>query len=881
MADSPTPPATNKKRRWYRWLIPRFSLRTLLIAMSLFSLVCGYWIERSERQRQVAEFLTSRQVQWGFGSSPWFKPPKERDQRINHYLYPITSFLYFIHNDPKKDDVDEVIKQIARLPSIEGVKFGMEQRSDIDWRPLAGSSTLTDLEIDLGKVTEQDVKALAAIPRLTRLRLFSFGAIPKDISAFESSTYLEELFIVAIVEDKLEVGSIPSLPRLKRLQLPGVDDRVCHALAGSKTLDWLCLAQGDITDEGLASLRDITTLEYLDITGTCVSDASVDTLATLTHLDTLFAVNGRMTFEGLSRLCERGNVKRISLLYGPENPSFPGIYGRPSEKTPRSGAIPAEVFLGKPLADGSGVTSISFPVANLPKGFFDVLPQLTNLKDLSLHGSNVTDDDLASVAKVNSLTALELNRTTVTGKGLEKLAELPALERLSISEPDEWEPVMEALRRFPALRRLSVGQQHYLSAPDVDAFIGKPLDPSVTAVNLNRLHPTAAARSALAGDTHLKELHLAETGCTDDDLAFLKGYKDIRVLSLAHNRVTDKIAPALESLRTLEALDLSDTDITDATVEVLAKLPSLRLLRLNHTNITDASVELLSANERIEELGLRGTRITDRSIPLLKDLPNLQALNLGPSYSIWLAENEPPQGTISAAAFAQLKEFRALAEVDVVLEELTPERVALLRALPQLQRFTSQGVDVWSESFERIMERKSSKRPARVWYPKNSSERMDVPQHMAKPDELQRREKADANRIRLEGTKDTDEQIEKIVLANAALYLELANTDVTAGGIAKLGELKSLRGLTLEDADFADDVVPLLAGMRGLRYLNLSKMPLTKTSIEQIAKLPLLRSLSVDPSSLAPDEWQALKAKYSFLYDSAAYAGYKRYRSHR
>jgi hypothetical protein len=158
---------------------------------------------------------------------------------------------------------------------------------------------------------------------------------------------------------------------------------------------------------------------------------------------------------------------------------------------------------------------------------------------------------------------------------------------------------------------------------------------------------------------------------------------------------------------------------------------------------------------------------------------------------------------------------------------------------------------------------------------------MDVPQHMAKPDELQRQEKADADRIRLEGTKDTDEQIEKIVLANAALYLELANTDVTAGGIAKLGELKSLRGLTLEDADFGDGIVPLLAGMRGLRYLNLNKMPLTKTSIEQIAKLPLLRSLSVDPSSLAPDEWQALKAKYSFLYDSAAYAGYKRYRSHR
>src|SRR5262245_31108702 len=44
-----------KRKSWLRWMIPRFSLRTLLIAVFLCAVALGIWVERSERQRRICK----------------------------------------------------------------------------------------------------------------------------------------------------------------------------------------------------------------------------------------------------------------------------------------------------------------------------------------------------------------------------------------------------------------------------------------------------------------------------------------------------------------------------------------------------------------------------------------------------------------------------------------------------------------------------------------------------------------------------------------------------------------------------------------------------------------------------------------------------------
>ncbi len=50
--------SAGKSKSWLRWLIPRFSLRTLLVATAFCGIVLaflGVWVERAERQRRVSK----------------------------------------------------------------------------------------------------------------------------------------------------------------------------------------------------------------------------------------------------------------------------------------------------------------------------------------------------------------------------------------------------------------------------------------------------------------------------------------------------------------------------------------------------------------------------------------------------------------------------------------------------------------------------------------------------------------------------------------------------------------------------------------------------------------------------------------------------------
>lgn len=859
MDNGVTPAST---RRWYYWLIPRFSLRTLLITVTVFAVAFGFWVERAERQRRVAEFLTSRGVNWYFGPSRWFKPPKERDGRINHYLYSITSLLYFSGNDPHPQQAGEVVKEVARLPCLQGIKFDMRGVKQVDWRPLASAPVLTDLQISGVEYSEADIEVLGSIPYLKRLDLVSFGSNTKDISALANAKDLEELFITFFEVGPHEVGDVPKLPKLRRLKLSGVDDKVCVALAGSKTLEWLSLMGCDITDDGMAALRGLPALEQLDIGITCVGDASVETLASMPKLRTIYVNGTRFTFQGLSRLCEKGSVKEICPSFIAQPPPLLAIHGQ-GAPFPSPGALPPEVFFGdKAPLDVSVVTELSLPYGILHEEFFEVLPSLTSLTSLRLSSSNVTDKDLAAVAKVTSLTKLELDHTAVTSDGLAKLSSLPLLSDLSISSPADWGATVAALRTYPSLSSLNLGSMS-LDGPDLEAFLGKPVPAASFEVNLNRMPLTAVAKSALAVDSHLLELHLAETGYTDEDVEFLRGYKNIRVLSLAHNRVTDKTAPILGSLQTLEALDLSDTGITDATVEVVARLPKLKLLRLNHTDVTDAGLELLAANERIEELGLRGTRITDRSLSVLKEFPNLQSLNIGTSYPNWLDDGKQSRGALSETAFAQLKDFRALSEVDVIQSELTPDHVETLKAMPQLQRLTSQGIEIAPENYKGIIGRTPTPATVRVWHPRSGHMWIGDSSYGVTADESPNQ----TNFHRVDAT-NTDEQLENIAHPEQILSVSLTDTDVSMRGIEQFRKMPLLMSLVIDDGDFGDEIVPALMPMRRLRSLNLFQSRLSKEAIEELAKLPVIRSLTVDLSGLSPDERAILRRKYPFLRDA-------------
>lgn len=113
-----------------------------------------------------------------------------------------------------------------------------------------------------------------------------------------------------------------------------------------------------------------------------------------------------------------------------------------------------------------GLLAIDLSNARLP--YFDVtrqatllrdLPAMPNLRGINLYGTNVTDADLAWLAKCPQLEVINLSATSISDRGLRQLAELPRLRRLAAGSSRITDAGCRTLATFPALEELELGSR--------------------------------------------------------------------------------------------------------------------------------------------------------------------------------------------------------------------------------------------------------------------------------------------------------------------------------------------------------------------------------------------------------------------------------------
>lgn len=852
--------ASNSKRRWYHWLVPRFSLRTLLIAVTVFAVAFGFWVERAERQRRVAEFLAKKNVSWYFEGDVGSTPPP-RTVATDHYWRSITTMR--VHSaGTSREEAEEILSQITGLPSLKALQFHC-YFPNFDWSPLSHASNLTDVDMQGTNMRSEDFATIARLPRLKNLKLFCFGYRVGDLSPLGNARGLEHLQLQFYEGSDLDLSFVTKLPRLKRLRVNDADDRLCESLSGSKTLKQLWSTYGRITNTGVEALSNISTLEDLDLMGTFVTDDAIDSLSRLPKLKTINLTGTRVTYNGIVRLCQKDNVEKVlqgnnlafdTELPGLRHPVTPLILDN------RNG-VPADLFRGRPVA-GSTWTAFEFSGEELPKDFYRALGDLSGVTSLELTDCNVSNADLAEFKRLKVLTKLNLTGTNITVEGLSHLKGMTSLQQLNIPAMDDWDSVGEYLRDLPSLTlSCDFGS---LKGDDLAAALGQPIDRKTFALDLSCVPYGPTVKANLAAARHLRSLSLADTPSSDDDLDFLANYGAIEDLSLARTKVTDHIAPQLAALRTLTSLDLSGTSITDETLAQLAHLPNLKKLIVNDTSITDTGVEKLIAARTLEEVGIRGTNVTDKSLTYLKELPRLQTLNVGRSYSKWLAPGDVPRGAISETAFALLKDYPSLQQLDLVTEDLTPGNVATLRQMPSITQLTTEDLDVIESSFKTLMQRSAPPRTLKG-IGKRGRRAITLPFWMPEEKESFDRAIADLGHVRLQGTDKTDQRLKELAGTTNPTLVSLSNTDVTMEGISKLEGMQRLRRLHLDEPQLGKEVVPQLCKMRSLEIISWQSMKLGSDEFEQFKGLPFLRELWCQLPDLSADEQRALRKKYPFL----------------
>jgi Leucine-rich repeat (LRR) protein len=101
-----------------------------------------------------------------------------------------------------------------------------------------------------------------------------------------------------------QLAPLKDLKRLAHLNLRGLEigDDALPYLAKQETLVKLHLEKTKVTDKGLEQLKGLQNLEYLNLYGTEIGDAGLEHLAGLKKLKSLYLWQTKVTDEGVKKL---------------------------------------------------------------------------------------------------------------------------------------------------------------------------------------------------------------------------------------------------------------------------------------------------------------------------------------------------------------------------------------------------------------------------------------------------------------------------------------------------------------------------------------------------------------------------------------------------
>jgi peroxiredoxin/Leucine-rich repeat (LRR) protein len=176
----------------------------------------------------------------------------------------------------------------------------------------------------------------------------------------------------------------------------------------------------------------------------------------------------------------------------------------------------------------------------------------SDLQELILNKTKVSDAELVHLEGLTSLEQLHLNKTLITDEGLVHLKELDQLKLLHVHDTKVTDAGLVCLEEMRSLQRLDIGETQV----------------------------TDAGLAHLKGLTNLEWLNLYGTKVAGAGLVHLGGMDKLKTLHLGKTPVTDEGLAHLKGLTRLEELLLEEVQISDAGLAHLKDLTSLRLLNL-------------------------------------------------------------------------------------------------------------------------------------------------------------------------------------------------------------------------------------------------------------------------------------------------------------
>ncbi|MCA9199383.1 MAG: hypothetical protein KDA87_17680 [Planctomycetales bacterium] len=184
------------------------------------------------------------------------------------------------------------------------------------------------------------------------------------------------------------------------------------------------LDESTITDEALAAITVFDDLELLDLRHTQITDQSLSVIGQLVHLQQLNLRATKITDTGVARLQPLTKLRSLSFEQTQvTDASMQYLKAMQQLQTLYLGG--SQIFgpgLAEHLMDLPKLTYLSFENSSVTDQHVSSIVQLKHVETLGLDGTQITDEALPQIAKLDSLRTLWLNKTAVTSKRLLEFA---------------------------------------------------------------------------------------------------------------------------------------------------------------------------------------------------------------------------------------------------------------------------------------------------------------------------------------------------------------------------------------------------------------------------------------------------------------------------
>ena len=298
--DQATPSDAVPRKPRPRWL--RFSLRTMLIMVTLLSIGPGWFVHRGERQRRAVAAVEEMGGKVAYDATALYWVVEEvgglRGWLPRNYFFNVTMV-----NLSETRATDASLAHIKKLPHVRYLDLSGTDVTDRGLLQLQGLTKLESVKLEYMQVTD------AGLPQLQGLRhliLLDFRGTQVTDAGLVHLGRLTRLRVLGLEATQVTSGGLSHLQgmsRLEELDLSGTqvtDAGLVHLRR--LTLRGLRLEDTQVTDGGLSHLQGMSTLQELDLSGTQVTDAGLHHLKGLIRLKFLEFVDTPVTATGVAKL---------------------------------------------------------------------------------------------------------------------------------------------------------------------------------------------------------------------------------------------------------------------------------------------------------------------------------------------------------------------------------------------------------------------------------------------------------------------------------------------------------------------------------------------------------------------------------------------------